>query len=173
MVPNINPDKSDRINRMTISATRMTLGQARLRQLVSDLAARQEQWHSLVRYTEGERWYHRLAAADDHEVWLLSWLPGQGTGFHDHGGSAGAFAVARGNLQEWTAPAGRPSPVAAMRAQGEVRSFGSWYVHHVINASAEPAVSVHAYSPPLEYMQRFQFGPGGLLRVTTERAGRW
>jgi predicted metal-dependent enzyme (double-stranded beta helix superfamily) len=110
---------------------------------------------------------------DDYEVWLLSWLPGQGTGFHDHGGSAGAFTVARGALQEWTAPGGRPSPVAASRAQGEVRSFGSWYVHHVINASAEPAVSVHAYSPPLESMRRFEFGPAGLLRVTTERAGRW
>ncbi len=158
---------------MTIPATRTTLGQARLRRLVTDIAARQEQWLSLVRYTEGERWYQRLARDDDHEVWLLSWLPGQGTGFHDHGGSSGAFAVALGSLQEWTAPGGRPSPVAATRAQGEVRAFGSWYVHHVINASAKPAVSVHAYSPPLEYMRRFEFSPDGLLRITTERAARW
>jgi hypothetical protein len=28
----------------------------------------------------------------------LSWLPGQATGFHDHGGSAGAFAVVWGTL---------------------------------------------------------------------------
>jgi predicted metal-dependent enzyme (double-stranded beta helix superfamily) len=158
---------------MMIPATRMTLGQARLGQLVTDIAGRPQQWLSLVRYTEGQRWYRRLARDDDHEVWLLSWLPGQGTGFHDHGGSAGAFAVARGTLQEWTAARGQPSPAAATMAQGTVRSFGSWYVHHVINASAEPAVSVHAYSPPLEYMRRFEFGPGGLLRITTERAGRW
>ncbi|SES82853.1 hypothetical protein [Geodermatophilus poikilotrophus] len=30
------------------------------------------------------------------QVWLLPWLPGQGTGLHDHGGSAGASAVVRG-----------------------------------------------------------------------------
>src|SRR3712207_8332217 len=34
------------------------------------------------------------------QVWLLSWLPGQGTGLHDHGGSAGALAVVRGTLSE-------------------------------------------------------------------------
>ena len=39
-----------------------------------------------------------LAAVDSR--WLLSWLPGQGTGLHDHGGSAGAFAVVRGTLHE-------------------------------------------------------------------------
>lgn len=158
---------------MTRLSTRMALSQTQLRQVVRDVAAREQEWSGLVRYAEEPRWYQRLSREDDYEVWLLSWLPGQGTGFHDHGGSAGAFAVARGALQEWTAPGGRPSPVAATRPQGEVRSFGSWYVHHVINASAEPAVSVHAYSPPLESMRRFEFGPAGLLRVTTERAGRW
>ena len=158
---------------MTRLATRMALSQTQLRQVVRDVAAREQEWSGLVRYAEDPRWYQRLSREDDHEVWLLSWLPGQGTGFHDHGGSAGAFAVARGALQEWTAAGGRPSPVAATRAQGEVRSFGSWYVHHVINASAEPAVSVHAYSPPLESMRRFEFGPAGLLRITTEQAGRW
>jgi predicted metal-dependent enzyme (double-stranded beta helix superfamily) len=158
---------------MTRLATRAALSQARLRQVVADVAAREQEWSGLVRYAEEPRWYLRLSRADDHEVWLLSWLPGQGTGFHDHGGSSGAFAVARGTLQEWTAPGRRPSPVAARRAQGEVRSFGSWYVHHVINASAEPAVSVHAYSPPLESMRRFELSPTGQLRVTTELAGRW
>jgi len=30
----------------------------------------------------------------------IRYQPGQGTGFHDHGGPAGAFAVALGELQE-------------------------------------------------------------------------
>jgi len=154
-------------------ATRTALSQARLRQVVTDLAASGQQWRDLVLYTEHPRWYHRLADGDDYEVWLLSWLPGQGTGFHDHGGSSGAFTVAQGALQEWTAPGGRPNPVAATMAQGAVRSFGPWYVHHVINASAQPAVSVHAYSPPLESMRRFEFSPDGQVHVTTETAGRW
>jgi hypothetical protein len=54
-----------------------------------------------------------------------------------------------------------------------VRSFGAWYVHDVINASVRPAVSVHAYSPPLTSMRRFEFGPGGLEKVATETAARW
>ena len=44
--------------------------------------------------------YQRLTCDDDHEVWLLSWLPGQRTGFHDHGESVGAFTVARTMLFE-------------------------------------------------------------------------
>jgi predicted metal-dependent enzyme (double-stranded beta helix superfamily) len=154
-------------------AARSPLSQARLQQIVTGLTASDQQWRNLVVYTEHPRWYHRLAAADDYEVWLLSWLPGQGTGFHDHGGSSGAFTVAQGALQEWTAPGGRPNPVAATMAQGAVRSFGPWYVHHVINASAQPAVSVHAYSPPLESMRRFEFSPDGQVHVTMETAGRW
>jgi predicted metal-dependent enzyme (double-stranded beta helix superfamily) len=158
---------------MASTATRSPLSQARLEQLVAGLAARERQWLGQVRYTAETRWYRRLIDGGDHEVWLLSWLPGQGTGFHDHGGSAGAFAVARGALQEWTAPAGQPSPVGVTMAQGAVRSFGPWYVHHVTNASVQPAVSVHAYSPPLESMRRFEFSPDGLMRVTVETAGRW
>jgi hypothetical protein len=41
-------------------------------------------------------------------------------------------------------------------------------VHDVMNASPGPAVSVHAYSPPLAGMRRFEPGPGGLLQLTGE-----
>jgi hypothetical protein len=158
---------------MLQAATPAPLSQAYLRHVVRGLAADAERWLSLVRYAEERRWYQRLVWDDDHEVWLLSWLPGQGTGFHDHGGSAGAFAVARGALRELTALGGRPNPVGVTMPQGQVRSFGSWYVHDVINASAHPAVSVHAYSPPLELMRRFELSPAGLRQTTTETAGRW
>jgi predicted metal-dependent enzyme (double-stranded beta helix superfamily) len=154
-------------------ATRAPLRPARLRQVVRGLAASEDEWLSQVRFSRDARWYKRLTSDDDHEVWLLSWLPGQGTGFHDHGGSAGAFTVLQGALQEWTAPGGRRTTVGSTLGPGQVRSFGPWYVHHVINASVEPAVSVHAYSPPLQSMRRFEFGPAGELRVTTETAARW
>jgi cysteine dioxygenase type I len=61
-------------------------------------AAAPEQWPVAPRYNPVDRWYHRLAVADDHEVWLLTWLPGQGTDLHDHGGSTGAFLVFGGTL---------------------------------------------------------------------------
>ncbi|MET0415887.1 MAG: cysteine dioxygenase, partial [Actinoplanes sp.] len=61
--------------------------------IANHYAAAPEQWPVAPRFNPSERWYHRLALTDDHEVWLLTWLPGQGTELHDHGGSAGAFHV--------------------------------------------------------------------------------
>jgi predicted metal-dependent enzyme (double-stranded beta helix superfamily) len=157
---------------MKVRTVSSPLSQVRLRQIVQGLAAREHEWLGQVRYGQDRRWYQRLAWNDDHEVWLLSWLPGQRTGFHDHGESSGAFTVARGTLRERTTPGHRPGPSVPVH-RGETRSFGAWYVHDVINASVQPAVSVHAYSPPLTSMRRFEFGPGGLERVTTETTARW
>ena len=82
--------------------------------LAAALALRADLWASLVEYRDESRWTHLLdpAAAVDvldqalhadlagAQVWLLSWLPGQGTDLHDHCTSAGAFVVARGSLAE-------------------------------------------------------------------------
>src|SRR5450432_131167 len=76
-----------------------------LGQLVGSIAGRPERWRDIVRFDAGERWYQRLELTNDLEVWLLSWLPGQGTGFHDHGEAVGAFTVAQGELTERTVPA--------------------------------------------------------------------
>src|SRR5215475_4313259 len=81
---------------------------ALLGEIALAIAAQPGQWASLVRYTAERRWYRRLTLDEVHEVWLLSWLPGQCTGFHDHAASAGAFTVIRGALRERTATAGRP-----------------------------------------------------------------
>ena len=152
---------------------RPRLDRARLADLVR-LAASAGEWASLVRYTEGERWYQRLARGENHEVWLLSWLPGQRTGFHDHCGSSGAFTVVQGELQEWTPAAGRRMPVAAGFPAGRVRSFGPRHVHEVVNETAAPAVSIHAYSPPLAGMRRYELTGRGLVLAAVEAAGeRW
>lgn len=139
-------------------------------------AATGHDWAALVRYRPDERWYHRLEQGDDHEVWLLSWLPGQRTGFHDHYGSAGAFAVVRGELREYTTGRSRGTgmPRGADVAAGRVRSFGPAHVHEVVNASTGPAVSVHAYSPPLAGMRRYELTGGRLMLAAVETAGeRW
>src|ERR1700738_770698 len=79
------------------------LSPARLGQIAGAVAARPEGWSDVLRFDPRRRWYMRLELADDYEVWLLTWLPGQSTGFHDHGNAAGAFAVARGRVSERTA----------------------------------------------------------------------
>ena len=82
--------------------TPVTVVDARLDHLAiaTSFAAAPEQWPVAPRFNPVDRWYHRLHVADDHEVWLLTWLPGQGTDWHDHGGSAGAFHVFGGTLTE-------------------------------------------------------------------------
>lgn len=150
---------------------RARLSQARLGQIVGALAARPDSSGELVRFEAGRRWYRRLELAEDHEVWLLSWLPGQGTGFHDHGSAVGAFAVAQGRVRERTVAGGRRQPVRNLDVSpGGVRPFGPHHVHDVTNAFTEPAVTVHAYSPPLAAMRRFELTESGLVYTGTERA---
>ena len=147
------------------------LDRARLGRIVAAVAADPDRWRGPVRFDEARRWFRRLELADDYEVWLLSWLPGQNTGFHDHGRAAGAFAVAQGRVQERTVDG--PGRVRHRTyAAGRVRSFGSRHVHDVGNAFAGPAVTVHAYSPPLTAMRRYELTTSGLVHVTTERAER-
>jgi predicted metal-dependent enzyme (double-stranded beta helix superfamily) len=151
------------------AGSRRRLSRAELSLLAAGTAARADRWRDLVRYDPARRWYHRMELTSEYEVWLLSWQPGQGTGFHDHGGSAGAFAVALGQLQEQTVRASR-QVAARTISTGAVRSFGVRFVHHVGNTSAAPAVSVHAYSPPLAQMRRFELTLHGLRYVSTEPA---
>jgi hypothetical protein len=119
-------------------------------------------WPEPARFDPVERWYRRLAVTEEHEVWLLTWLPGQATDLHDHGGSAGAFVVVAGVLTEETVTGGRLRP--ARLEAGHGRRFGARHVHRVGNHGEEPAISVHVYSPSLRRMTRYHLD-GGQLRI--------
>jgi predicted metal-dependent enzyme (double-stranded beta helix superfamily) len=135
-------------------------------------AAAPEQWPVAPRFNPADRWYHRLAVADDHEVWLLTWLPGQGTDLHDHGGSSGAFLVVGGTLTEETVTAGEPPRITSRElGEGAGRRFGPRHIHRVTNRSARPAISVHVYGPALTTMTRYRLSAAGLEIRTVEAAG--
>ncbi|MEV7180463.1 cysteine dioxygenase family protein [Kitasatospora sp. NPDC093679] len=144
-----------------------------LRAIVRDLAEQPDRWIHRVRLATGDRWYERLVSAEDHEVWLISWLPGQSTGFHDHGGSRGAFAVALGELEELSLGGPEDGLLVRRVAPGAVRAFGAAYLHDVRNTSAGPAVTIHAYSPPLSGMTRYDLRAGGLVRTAQEGPEQW
>ncbi|GAB3937144.1 cysteine dioxygenase [Micromonospora vulcania] len=127
-------------------------------------------WPVALRFDPAERWYARLAADADHEVWALSWLPGQGTDLHDHGGSAGAFRVVAGALTEETVVGGALRP--RLLSAGAGRRFGRQHVHVVTNRGAEPAVSVHVYRPALLRMTRYHLVDGQLRIAEVAEAGR-
>ncbi|MET9430145.1 cysteine dioxygenase family protein [Streptomyces sp. NPDC003036] len=117
--------------------------------LARSIAADRAQWEPLVRYDATTRWYHRLRTGPGYEVWLLSWVPGQGTGLHDHGGSSGVLTVLAGELTERTE---RAEGGARRLPQGAQRIFAPGYAHDVVNDSLEPAVSLHVYYPGLTEM---------------------
>jgi hypothetical protein len=132
-------------------------------------AAAPDEWPFAPRYDPRRRWYGRLAAADDHEIWLLTWLPGQATDLHDHGGSGGAFTVVSGAVIEQTVRAGQLDDTAY--ATGEGRRFGAHHVHRIVNAGDRPAVTVHVYGPALTAMTRYRLHDGRLSVESITRAG--
>ena len=86
--------------------------------IVTGFVDRPQEWMDRVRLSPSRRWYERLEVGDGYDVWLLSWLPGQSTGFHDHGASAGAFGIATGCLEER-----RPhAPALIVKSRGSERS---------------------------------------------------
>ena len=152
------------------------LGARQLADVVLRLAASPADWIARVRLNPAGRWYERIHLDDSHEVWVISWLPGHATGFHDHVGSAGAFAVVWGTLMEHrvVGAAATGQVMAKPVGAGGSRAFGPRYIHDVRNAAASAvAVSVHAYSPPLPEMTRYDLGPGGLVKLDTEGAAAW
>src|SRR6202012_5829692 len=143
------------------------LGARQLADVVRRQAASPAEWMTRVRLNPEGRWYERIPLDDSHEVWVISWLPGQSTGFHNHGGAAGAFTVVWGALgggrgggggaprQGLAKPVGPGggsgvgggAPTGRVRAKpigaGGARSFGPRYIHDVRNAATSTvAVSV-------------------------------
>ena len=144
--------------------------------VAAEYAADPDEWPVAPRFNPVDRWYHRLDSTPDYEVWLLTWLPGQSTDLHDHGGSAGAFQVISGSLTEDTVipgVAGRSLPRITARELGEGagRRFGARHIHRVANRSNRPAISLHVYAPALTTMTRYRIGAEGLDVVALEKAG--
>ena len=145
-------------------------------EIATRLADQTTLWEPLVRYDPVSRYYARLAAEPDFEAWLLTWVPGQGTDWHDHGGSAGAFVVLRGTLTEEHAtvsPFAPPRVAAESRAltAGSLRTFGTKHIHQVVNYGVEPAVSLHVYSPALAEMTAYARDGDRLWETSTQLIG--
>ena len=99
----------------------------------------------------------RLFRNEHWEGLLLCWLPGHATAVHDHGGSVGLSFVLSGTLSEqrWSS-SGLSLPLAPVGSSQVTRGDAAVElvdtIHRVSNDSAEPAVSLHVYSPPLRVL---------------------
>jgi predicted metal-dependent enzyme (double-stranded beta helix superfamily) len=137
--------------------------------LVEAVATEPLAWEPRVRLPQGaDRWWTRLHADRRFDLWLLSWLPGHATDLHDHGPSAAAFAVVRGLLHEVRIGSAGQT-VSYPRNAGSVAWLAPGVIHEVNGAGRGPAVSIHAYSPPLREMNYFALGDSGPALVRSVR----
>lgn len=137
-----------------------------LRRLTRQIADEVRRGRHRVQVGTDRRWYQLLSSDGYVDVWLISWAQEQIAELHDHGGSLGALTVVRGELTEHRWASARSGLATRRVRAGSSVSFPLGHVHDVTNVKVEPAVSVHAYSPPLTAMSYYQVEPGGLLRRT-------
>jgi uncharacterized NAD(P)/FAD-binding protein YdhS/predicted metal-dependent enzyme (double-stranded beta helix superfamily) len=103
----------------------------------------------------------RVARTDAYEVLVMTWLPGQGNGAHDHAGSVSAFKILRGTAQEIRFSLAADSLVDPMGVrelrEGEVGLDAGDVIHAVRNncSRKELLVSIHVYAPPIPELRRF------------------
>src|SRR5262245_33956448 len=71
-----------------------------LEKLVTRIAARPDLWRPLVVVDSERRRYELLYEDRRVDIWVLSWMPGQRTGFHDHDRSGVGLVCVQGELLE-------------------------------------------------------------------------
>jgi Cysteine dioxygenase type I len=135
---------------------------AELTDLVGRLGQRPELWRHLVHHDRVRRIYEQLWRDDHVAAWLICWMHDHDTGFHDHDLSAGAVSVAEGSVREERLVLGG-SPLRRTFVAGESFHFSASEIHRVCNPSSVPAVTLHAYSPPLWRMGAYEIQPSGVL----------
>ncbi|GAB3276223.1 cysteine dioxygenase [Parasphingorhabdus pacifica] len=129
--------------------------------IAREFAADRHSWAHLLRYDPEQRWFGLLERTAEHEAWLLSWLPGQQTELHDHGGATGAFTVVSGHLGERVirSEGARSAETLNSLDAGKSRVFGPNYVHQVRNDGPDPAISIHVYRPARSDMRLYDLDP--------------
>jgi quercetin dioxygenase-like cupin family protein len=138
------------------------LSAAELRDLVEELRADPEQWRHLVRHEADRRVYVPLREDEQVVAWVICWSEAQDTGFHDHDGSAAAIAVVEGEILEERLAIGGP-PRQAVYGPGDSFALARSAIHRVLHAGDVPAVTIHAYSPPLSRMGAYAIADDGTL----------
>ncbi|MGC1239343.1 MAG: cysteine dioxygenase family protein [Acidimicrobiales bacterium] len=135
------------LNDLELPDVRLTINE--LEMVVLAVASRPELFEDLVIDDETNRWWLQFFKTDNFEVRILGWEVDQRSDWHDHGGSSGVFAVTQGTLFEKYRARDNVSIESRRYTVGQRGSFGPDHVHDMVHESGKPAVSVHAYSPPL------------------------
>ncbi len=139
------------------------LSPAELEDIARRIGERVELWGPLVRVDSERRRFELVYEDDRMDAWVLSWMPGQGTGFHDHYASSVGLACVRGTVKEDRLCPGQPELEFHLRP-GDTRQGGPGYIHRVQHAMGEPAVTIHVYSPRLDEVGQYRLDEDGRMR---------
>lgn len=145
----------------------MTLSRSELEAFAQATAGTRAKWEELVRHSPDARIFEQVW--DDAEVnaWLICWTEQQDTGWHDHDNSAAAICVLEGQIRE------ERLRMAAAPASRVLRAGATFYVpasaiHRVLHAGSGPAVTLHAYSPPLTRTGAYRLRADGELQRVSQ-----
>ena len=116
-----------------------------------------------VHHDPQQRTYEQLLRDEHLDVWLICWSHDHDTGFHDHDGSSGAVAVVEGAVREERLRLGS-TPIERVARAGQSFTFSAADIHRVRHEAGRPAITIHAYSPPLWRMGSYEVAEGGALR---------
>ena len=139
-------------------------------QLARDLVQAETLWRPHVRHELETRFYRQLYRDPNLDVWLICWLDGQSTGYHDHDRSSGAVCVCDGTLlEDWfrVEEDGWVRERTTTHEAGGAFDFDAADIHGVRHPGdgAAQATSIHVYSPALWRMGHYEAGPRGMRRV--------
>ena len=126
-----------------------------LERVAADIAARDDVWTPHVHVDSDHRRYELLYEDERMDAWVLSWMPGQGTGFHDHYISGVGVAVAAGGVREDLMVYGSDDVELHLRS-GDTRQGGPGYIHRIRHQLGDPAVTIHVYSPRLDWVGQYR-----------------
>ena len=140
----------------------MSLTLEQLQRFTTELVDSPEHWCHLVRHAEGMRIYEQIWDDESVNAWVICWSEDQDTGFHDHDDSAAAIAVISGRVREDRLTLGS-APRSRELGPGSTFTVPEVAIHRVLHVGREPAVTIHAYSPPLRRTGAYRVGAGGIL----------
>ena len=140
----------------------MSLSLRELERFAVELAAAPERWSHLVRHADDARVYTQIWDDEDVNAWVICWSREQDTGFHDHDESGAAITVISGRVREDRLTLGGPPPGREIEA-GTTFTVPPVAIHRVLHAGDGPAVTIHAYSPPLRRTGAYRVGADGRL----------
>ncbi|MBV8956901.1 MAG: cysteine dioxygenase family protein [Solirubrobacterales bacterium] len=145
----------------------MSLSPEALERFVCELAASPERWRRFAEPSRDARVYQRIWDDQQVNAWVICWDHGHDTGFHDHDQSSAAILVVNGRVREERLRIAG-APASRTIGPGAPCFVPASAIHRVQHAGQRPAVTLHAYSPPLRRTGAYTVGAGGELTRTAQ-----